>query len=201
VRALEDYKDLADDAALLKAELKLSQSALASERSRVERWDDTICDLKDEIEALKWPQSTVSATTSLTRPIAQSSRTTGRSSRLTAPLPARAHSRLAAWISNTGLASRIEAHPKADSFDNPPGDFANNVPDLDMSMPPGWEDDNPNWGSDASVWDGLEGPDNIKASSKKRKKWAHNSEPPLHSLAAVHEKATREYLVRSSARL
>jgi hypothetical protein len=63
-RALEDYKGLADDPARLKAELKSSQSALATECSRVKRRDDTICDLKEEIEALKRRQSTVSATTS-----------------------------------------------------------------------------------------------------------------------------------------
>jgi hypothetical protein len=51
VRALEDYKDLADDAASLKAELKVSQSVLASENSRVKRWDEMICDLKDDIVA------------------------------------------------------------------------------------------------------------------------------------------------------
>jgi plasmid stabilization system protein ParE len=59
-RALRDYKDLADDAAHLKADLKVSQAALDSERSRVERWDKTIRDLKDEIAALKRPPSTVS---------------------------------------------------------------------------------------------------------------------------------------------
>jgi hypothetical protein len=37
VRALEDYKDLADDTASLKAELKVSQSALAGKCSRVKR--------------------------------------------------------------------------------------------------------------------------------------------------------------------
>jgi hypothetical protein len=86
VRDLDDYKDLADDAASLKAELKASQAALDSERSRVKRWDDTIRDLKDEIAALKRPPLTVS--TMMMRPIAQSSRTAGPSSRPTAPLPA-----------------------------------------------------------------------------------------------------------------
>jgi hypothetical protein len=54
-RALDSYKDLADDAASLKAELKASEAAFDSECSRVERWDETICDLKDKIVALKRP--------------------------------------------------------------------------------------------------------------------------------------------------
>jgi hypothetical protein len=70
-RALEDYNDLADDAVSLKAELKASQSVLANKCSRVE----TICDLKDEIVALKRSQSTAS-----TRPITLSSRAAGPSS-------------------------------------------------------------------------------------------------------------------------
>jgi hypothetical protein len=64
--ALESCKDLADNAASLKAELKASKAALNSEHSRVERWDETIRDLKDEITALKWPPSTVSTTTTTT---------------------------------------------------------------------------------------------------------------------------------------
>jgi hypothetical protein len=67
-RALRDYKDLVDDAAHLKAELKASQAALESERGRVERRDEKIRDLKDEIAALKRPPSTVSTMTSSTRP-------------------------------------------------------------------------------------------------------------------------------------
>jgi hypothetical protein len=117
VRALEDYKDLTDDTASLKVELKVSQSVLASEHSRVVRWDETIRNLKDKIVALKRPQSMVSM-----RHIVQSSCTAGPSSCLTAPLPARAQSGLAAWISNPGLASCIDAHPEADCFDDPPGD-------------------------------------------------------------------------------
>jgi hypothetical protein len=146
---LEDYKDLADDAASLKAELKASQTVLTSERSRVERRDKMIRDLKDEIAALKRPQSTVSMATSSARPIAQSLRATGPSSSPTAPLPARAKSGLAAQMSNPGLASRMEMHPKTDCFNDPSGNFANDVPDTDTSMPAGWEDD-PNWGSEAS---------------------------------------------------
>jgi molecular chaperone GrpE (heat shock protein) len=50
-RTLDDYKDLEDSVAQLKAELESSQSALASEHSRVERRNETIRDLKDQIEA------------------------------------------------------------------------------------------------------------------------------------------------------
>jgi hypothetical protein len=52
------------------------------------------------------------------------------------------------------------------------------VPDEDTPMPEGWVDD-PNWGSDASVWAEME--DSAKpqkASGKRRKKRAHNCEPP-----------------------
>jgi hypothetical protein len=45
---LESYKDLADDAASLKAELKVSEASLDSEHSRVEKRDETIRDLKDK---------------------------------------------------------------------------------------------------------------------------------------------------------
>jgi hypothetical protein len=65
-RALDDYKDLADDTASLKAELRASQAVLDSERHRVERWDETIHDLKDKLAGLKWPPSTVSMTMSST---------------------------------------------------------------------------------------------------------------------------------------
>jgi hypothetical protein len=114
VRALRDYKDLVDDAAHLKADLKVSQDVLDSEPSRVERRDKMIHDLKDEIAALKQPPLTVSTTTSLTQPGAQSSRTAGPSSRPMAPLPARANPGLGARLSRPGLASRIDAHPEAD---------------------------------------------------------------------------------------
>jgi hypothetical protein len=80
-RALDDYKDLADNVASLKAELKVSQAVLNSKHSRVKRRDETICNLKDEIMAIRKPPSTVSTMLSLTRPITQSSHPT-------APLPA-----------------------------------------------------------------------------------------------------------------
>jgi hypothetical protein len=61
-------------------------------------------------------------------------------------------------------------HPEADRFDDPPGDFANDVPTPDTSMPQGWEHD-PNWDSDTSIWEQMKGPeDATKASSKKCKK-------------------------------
>jgi chromosome segregation ATPase len=61
-RTLDDYRDLEDNVAWLKAKLESSQSALASERNRVERRNETIRNLKDEIQALKRPQSTMSTT-------------------------------------------------------------------------------------------------------------------------------------------
>jgi hypothetical protein len=54
-RALETYKDLADDANCLRVELKASEAVLTNERSRVGRRYETICDLRDEIAALKRP--------------------------------------------------------------------------------------------------------------------------------------------------
>jgi hypothetical protein len=72
---------------------------------------------------------------------------------------------------------------------------------LDMLMPPGWEDD-PNWGSDASIWATPKGPGDAKAthrpkdSSKKLKKRAHNSELQSYGLLAVYEKVTMEYLAQ-----
>jgi hypothetical protein len=69
--ALADYKALADEAASLRGALKTSQSTLTSERNRIEHRDETIRNLKDEIAALKHPQSTVfQLTMSLTRPVA-----------------------------------------------------------------------------------------------------------------------------------
>jgi TT viral ORF2-like len=62
--ALADYKALADEAASLKAALKMSQTMLTSKHNRIEQWDETIHNLKDEITALKCPQSMVSTTTS-----------------------------------------------------------------------------------------------------------------------------------------
>jgi hypothetical protein len=69
------------------------------------------------------------------------------------------------------------------------------MPVPDTSMPPGWEDD-PNWDSDASIWATLRGPGDTKASSKKHKKRAHNSEHPSYGILAIHEKVTKEYLVQ-----
>jgi hypothetical protein len=118
----------------------------------------------------------------------------------TAPLPAQAQSGLAARISNPGLASRIDAHPGVDCFDDPPGDFANDVPAPDISMPPGWEH-NPNWDSDMSIWEQMKGPgDATKAYSMKHKKWAHHNEHQSYGILAIHEEVTREYLVRLSAK-
>jgi hypothetical protein len=195
---LESYKDLADDTASLKAELKASEAALNSERSRVKRQDKTIRYLKDEIAALKQPPSTVSTTTLLTQPIAQSLRTAGPSSRPTAPLPTQAHSGLSGWLSNPGLASHISAHPEANRVNDTPGNLANDVPKLDTAMPDGWESD-PNWALEVSVWDEMRGPgDPPKPLSKKRKKRAHDNEPIVDGWTAAREKAMREYLMRST---
>jgi chromosome segregation ATPase len=98
-RILDEYKDLEDNVAQLKAELELSQSVLASERSRVERRNEMIRNLKDEIEALKCPQLTMSTTTSSTQAGAQASCSTGPSLHPTAPLPTRAQSGLTSRIS------------------------------------------------------------------------------------------------------
>jgi HPt (histidine-containing phosphotransfer) domain-containing protein len=196
--ALADYKALADKAASLQAALKTSQSTLTSERNRIERQDETIRDLKDEIATLKHPQLTALMATSSTRPVAQLSHTAGPSSCQTALLPVWAQSGLTAWISNPGLASRIEMHPETGRFDDPSGDVTNDVPDADTSMPEGWEND-PNWGSDASTWEQMDGPgDTTKASSKKRKKRAHDHEHQSYGILAVHEKVTREYLAQLS---
>jgi hypothetical protein len=56
-RALRTYKGLADEADRLRADLKVSEAARVDERSRVERRDETIHNLRDEIAALKQPQS------------------------------------------------------------------------------------------------------------------------------------------------
>jgi hypothetical protein len=66
-------------------------------------------------------------------------------------------------------------------------------------MPAGWENDL-NWDSDASIWDEMIDPEDApKASGKKRKKWAHDSEPQSGGWLAARDKATREYLVRSTS--
>jgi hypothetical protein len=191
-RNLDDYKDLEDNVAQLKAKLESSQSARASEHSRVERRNETIRDLKDNIEALKHPQSTMSMTTSLTRPGAQALCSAGPSSHPTAPLPAQAHSGLAARILQPGLASRMDALPAADRFNDPPADDA---PEPDESMPNGWSD--PGWPLDDSMWAQMRRPDDPpKALRKKRKK--RGIKYQLCRLLAVHEQVTRDYLMRSS---
>jgi hypothetical protein len=189
---LDNYKDLKDNVARLTTKLKSSQSVLASERSRVERQNETICDLKDEIKALKRPQSTMSTTTSSTRPGAQASCSAGPSSRPMTPLPARAHSGLTARILQPGLASRMDARPTADRFDDPPADDA---PKPDESRPDRWSD--PDWPSDDSMWAQMRDPyDPPKALNKKRKKWG--IEYQSYGILAVHEKVMRDYLARSS---
>jgi hypothetical protein len=199
VSALADYKALADEAASLRAALKTSQSTLTSERSRIEQRDNTIHDLKDEIAALKDPQSTALTATVSTRPIAQLSCTSGPSPCLMALSPSRAQSGLTARMSQPGLASRIDAHP-ADSFNDPSGDFPDDVPAQDTSMPEGWEHA-PNWDSDASIWAEMDGPGKTsKASGKKCKKRAHDNEHLLNSTLAVLETVMREYLARSPTR-
>jgi hypothetical protein len=109
-RALRTYKGLADEADRLREDLKASKAALSDERSRVERRDETIRVLKEEIRALKRPQST----TSSSHPTAPTSSAAGPSSRQMAPLPARARSSLASRMSKPGLASRLEIPPETD---------------------------------------------------------------------------------------
>jgi hypothetical protein len=111
----------------------------------------------------------------------------------TAPLPARAHTGLVAQISSLGLASHMDVHPETDCFNNPSGNFADDLPIPDMLMPPGWEHD-PNWDSDMSIWATLKGPEDAKASSKKCKKCAHDSDHQSYGLLAIHDKVMREYL-------
>jgi hypothetical protein len=57
-RTVNDYEALEDDVVRLKTKLESSQSALESEHSKVGRRDETIRELRNEIEALKRPQST-----------------------------------------------------------------------------------------------------------------------------------------------
>ena len=87
-RTSNDFEALEDELVRVKTKLESSQSALASEHERVERRDEMICGLKEEIGALKRPQSTTSATTSSSRPAAPASSIARTSSRQTAPLPA-----------------------------------------------------------------------------------------------------------------
>jgi hypothetical protein len=92
----------------------------------------------------------------------------------------------------------MEMHPEMDCLNDPSGNFANDEPDADMSMPAGWEQD-PNWDSDASIWAQMDGPGGVtKASGKKHNKRAHDNEHPLYGILAIHEKVTREYLTRLS---
>jgi hypothetical protein len=113
-RALRTYKGLADEADRLRADLKSSEATLSDEHSRVERRDEMIRVLREEIGALKRPQSTTSATTLSSRPTAPASSVAGPSPRQTAPPPARARSSLASRMSKPGLASRLETPPETD---------------------------------------------------------------------------------------
>jgi hypothetical protein len=66
-------------------------------------------------------------------------------------------------------------------------------------MPVGWEID-PNWDSNASVWDEMIDPEDApKASGKKWKKRAHDSEPQSGGWLAARDKAMREYLAPSTS--
>jgi hypothetical protein len=133
-----------------------------------------------------------SVNNSSTRHGAQASCSAGPSSHPTALLPAWAHSGLAAQISQPGLASRLDARPAADRFNDLP---ANDAPEPDESMPDGWSD--PGWPSDDSMWAQMRGPDDPpKVLSKKRKK--RNIKYQSCGLLAVHEQVTRDYLTRSS---
>jgi hypothetical protein len=103
-----------------------------------------------------------------------------------------AHSGLAARISQPGLASRLDAYPAADHFNDPPAD---DTPGPDKPTPEGWSD--PGWLSDDSMWEHMRDPnDPPKALSKKRKK--RGIKYPSYSLLAIHEKVTRDYLTRLS---
>jgi hypothetical protein len=148
------------------------------------------------IKALKWPQSTTSATMTSSWPTTPASSVAGPSSRQTAPLPARAMSSLASRMAKPGLASRLEMPPETDRYNDLSYDFTDDVPSKDTEMPAGWEID-PNWDSDVSVWDEMIDPEDApKASGKKRKKRAHDSEPQSGGWLAARDKATREYLAR-----
>jgi hypothetical protein len=71
----------------------------------------------------------------------------------------------------------MEMPPETDRYNDPSGGFTNDVSVEDTAMPAGWEHD-PNWDSDVSVWNEMIDPgDASKASGKKRKKRAHDSEP------------------------
>jgi hypothetical protein len=64
-------------------------------------------------------------------------------------------------------------------------------------MPEGWEDD-PNWGSDTSVWAEMEDsakPQNLQARGERS--GLMTVSPQVHGWIAVREKAMREYLAQS----
>jgi hypothetical protein len=87
--------------------------------------------------------------------------------------------------------------PETDRYNDPSYDVTDDVPDKDTDVPAGWDND-PNWDSDVSIWDEMIDPgDASKASGKKRKKRAHDSEPQSGGWLAARDKATREYLARS----
>jgi hypothetical protein len=93
----------------------------------------------------------------------------------------------------------MEITPGTDQYNDPSYDFTNNLPDKDTAMPAGWEHD-PNWDSDASVYDEMTGPgDSSKAYGKKRKKRAYDSEPQSSGWLATQEKAMIDHLVRSTS--
>jgi hypothetical protein len=102
-------------------------------------------------------------------------------------------------MAQPGLASRLERPPETDQYNDPSYDFTDDVPGKDTEMPAGWEED-PNWVSDASVWEEMIDPEDApKASGKKRKKQAHDSEPQPDGWLAAQDKATREYLTQSTS--
>jgi hypothetical protein len=113
-RASKSFEALEDEIVRLKTKLESSQSALTKECDRIERRDETIRVLNEEIGALKRPQSMTSATTTSSWPTVPTSSVAGPSSRQTAPLPARARSSLASRMAQPGLASCLEMPPETD---------------------------------------------------------------------------------------
>jgi chromosome segregation ATPase len=63
-QSLKDYMDLADKVASLRVALKSCHDMLTSKHGRIERWDDKIHNLKEEIAALKRLKSSMSMTVS-----------------------------------------------------------------------------------------------------------------------------------------
>jgi hypothetical protein len=79
------------------------------------------------------------------------------------------------------MASHMEMTTETDRYNNTSDGFANDMSVEDTAMPVHWEHD-PNWDSYASVWNEMIDPgDASKASGKKRKKQAHDSEPQSSS--------------------